>query len=313
MKLLNSVKQKLTELSNYIIVYNKEINYTKYILIGLVLCNIIAGLILWDLTKIQSIEVNFFNVGQGDSIFIQTPQNHQILIDGGPSDKIILKKLSQSMPQWDRTIDLIILTHPEHDHIAGLIEVLKAYKVENIMWTGIKRDTGEYIEWQRLIEKEGANIIIAKAGQKIFSGPGPEHYEINVIYPFENLENQEVKSVNNTSVIARLTFGKNSFLFTGDAFKSIENKLVENGVYLDSDVLKVGHHGSKTSSAREFIGRVSPEIAVIQCGRNNRYGHPYPETLATFEKFDVKILRTDVDGDIKIISNGSDLKVIIEH
>ena len=295
--------------TNRIIVYNKEINYTKYILIGLVLCNIIAGLILWDLTKLQSIEVNFFNVGQGDSILIQTPQNHQILIDGGPSNKIILNKLSRAMPQWDRTIDLIILTHPEHDHIAGLIEVLKAYKVENIMWTGIKRDTGEYIEWQRLIEKEGANIIIAQAGQKIFSNQGAGRYEIEVLYPFESLENQEVKSVNNTSVITRLIFGENSFLFTGDAFKSVESELIEQGVYLDSDVLKVGHHGSKTSTSQEFVKEVSPEIAIIQCGRNNRYGHPYPETLATLEKFDIKILRTDVDGDIKIISNGKDLDI----
>ena len=292
--------------------YNKEINYTKFILIGLVLCNIIAGLILWDLTKIQSIEVNFFDVGQGDSIFIQTPQNHQILIDGGPSDKIILKKLSGAMPQWDRTIDLIILTHPEHDHIAGLIEVLKAYKVENIMWTGIKRDTGEYKEWQRLIEQEGANIIIAQAGQKIFSNQGSKYYEIEVLYPFESLENQEVKSVNNSSIITRLSFGENSFLFTGDAFKSVESELIEQGVYLDSDALKVGHHGSKTSSSQNFIEQVSPKIAVIQCGKDNRYGHPYSETLATLEKFDIKILRTDIDGDIQIISNGSDLEIITD-
>ena len=293
--------------------YNKEINYTKYILIGLVLCNIIAGLILWDLTKIQSIEVNFFDVGQGDSIFIQTPQNHQILIDGGPSSRIILNKLARAMPQWDRTIDLIILTHPEHDHISGLIEVLKAYKVGNIMWTGIKRDTNEYKEWQRLIQEEGANIIIAQTGQKIFSNSGKGSYEIEILYPFESLENQEVKSVNNTSIIARLTYGENSFLFTGDAFKSKEKELIEHGVYLDSDVLKVGHHGSKTSSSQNFIEQVSPEIAVIQCGKDNRYGHPYPETLATLEKFDINILRTDQDGDIKIISNGSNLEIITQN
>ena len=291
-------------------VYNKEINYTKYILIGLVFCNIIAGFILWDLTKIQSIEVNFFDIGQGDSIFIQTPQNHQILIDGGPNYKIILDKLSQEMPQWDRTIDLIILTHPERDHIAGLIEVLKAYKVENIMWTGIKRDTAEYREWQRLITEENANIIIAQAGQKIYS---PGSYEIEILYPFESLENQEVKSVNNSSIIARLSFGENSFLFTGDAFQSTEDILAEKGIYLDSDVLKVGHHGSKTSTARDFVEKVSPEIAVIQCGRDNQYGHPFPETLATLEEFDVEVLRTDELGDIKIISNGSDFEIITEN
>lgn len=289
--------------------YKKEINYTKYILFGLLLCNATAGLILWDLTKPQSLEVNFFDIGQGDAIFIQTPQQHQILIDGGPSSTAILRKLSQTMPYWDRTIDLIILTHPEHDHIAGLIEVLKSYKVENILWTGIIRNTAEYKEWQKIIQDEGANIIIAQAGVKIFSGNSSEYYKLEVLYPFESLESQEIKSVNNTSVIARLSFGENSFLFTGDAFKSVENELIEEGIYLDSDVLKVGHHGSKTSTAQEFIEAVSPKIAVIQCGRNNRYGHPYPETLATLEKFDINILRTDQNGDIKIFSDGSSLEI----
>ncbi|GAH66398.1 unnamed protein product, partial [marine sediment metagenome] len=143
----------------------REVSF--FILGLLIFLNILAWLAVYDLNKPQSLEVNFFDVGQGEAIFIETPSRHQILIDGGPTS-IILEKLGQEMPFWDRTIDLIILTHPEHDHLAGLIEVLKRYKVENILWTGTVRDTAEYKEWQRLIgderEKEGAQIKIAQSG-----------------------------------------------------------------------------------------------------------------------------------------------------
>ena len=200
------------------------------------------------------------------------------------------------MPFWDRTIDLIILTHPEHDHMAGLIEVLKRYQVGNILWTGVVRDTAEYKEWQKLIKEEGAKIYIAQAGQQIEGGPT----SINILYPLESLEGQESKDSNNTSIVARLVFGENSFLFTGDAPQSVEKKLLETAI--DSDILKIGHHGSKTSSAQDFIGVVSPEVTVISAGKDNKYGHPAPEVLQNLSG--VKILRTDLDGDIKIISDG---------
>ncbi|MCK4473806.1 MBL fold metallo-hydrolase [Candidatus Parcubacteria bacterium] len=264
-------------------------------MIGLVCFNTVAWFAVYDLSKTKFLQVNFFDIGQGDAIFIETPQNHQILIDGGPSS-VILEKLNNEMPFWDRSIDLIILTHPEHDHIAGLLAVLKRYKVENILWTGVKRDTSEYNKWLELIENEGAEIFIAQAGQKIIAGKAI----FNVLYPFENLNEQEIKNINNTSIILRLVLGETSFLFTGDAFKSVERKLKDKGINLNSDVLKVGHHGSKTSSAEEFIKEVLPKTAVIQCGKDNRYGHPHQETLDILEKFNIKILRTDKHGDIKI-------------
>ena len=256
--------------------------------------NVLAWLAVWDLSQ-DNLTVTFFDVGQGDAIFIETPQNQQILIDGGPTS-IILEKLGREMPFWDRTIDLIILTHPEHDHMAGLIEVLKRYQVGNILWTGVVRDTAEYKEWQKLIKEEGAKIYIAQAGQQIEGGPT----SINILYPLESLEGQESKDSNNTSIVARLVFGENSFLFTGDAPQSVEKKLLETAI--DSDILKIGHHGSKTSSAQDFIGVVSPEVTVISAGKDNKYGHPAPEVLQNLSG--VKILRTDLDGDIKIISDG---------
>ncbi|MEK9134944.1 MAG: ComEC/Rec2 family competence protein [Patescibacteria group bacterium] len=269
------------------------------ILAVLFLVNLFAWLGVYDSNKHKFLEVNFFDVGQGDSIFIETPQRQQILIDGGPSSAI-LEKLRKEMPFWDRTIDLIILSHPEKDHMSGLLDVLKRYKVENILWTGVVRDTAEYKEWERLIKEEGAKIIIAHADQRLSLS---ERLSLLVLSPFENLEGKVFKDSNNTSIVAKLTFGENSFLFTGDITKSVEKELIS----IDSDVLKVSHHGSKTSSGDEFIKEVSPEIAVISAGKNNSYGHPHQEVLDVLNKYDINILRTDINGDIKIISNGNDI------
>lgn len=292
-------------------------NFVFGILIILFSLNILTWVAVYDLSQPRFLEVIFFDVGQGDAIFIETPENHQILIDGGP-DSTILEKLGKEMPFWDRTIDLIILTHPEHDHMSGLLEVLKRYRVEKILWTGVLRDTAEYQEWLKLIKEEGAVIEIAKAGQRIvFSKPGltkldffkkPSFNRLNrldILYPFENLEGKEFKNTNNTSIVARLVFGNNSFLFTGDAYKSVERKIL--GEEVDSDILKIGHHGSKTSTAQEFVAAVFPDIAVISVGRDNRYGHPHPQTLEVLRG--VRVLRTDLDGDIKIISDGVQYKV----
>ena len=289
----------------------------SFVILGCLFClNILAWQIIWDLKEPKALEVNFFDVGQGDAIFIATPKRHQILIDGGP-DSGILEKLSKEMPFWDRSIDLIILTHPESDHLVGLIEVLKKYKVENILWTGVVRDTSGYKEWIKSIPAKSAKIKIAQAGQKINWSRSNLGQYIDILYPLENLEGQEFKDSNNTSIVAKLNFGKNSFLFTGDAYKSVERKLIDRSfnfpVDIDSDVLKVGHHGSKTSSTEEFIKEVSPEIAVIQAGIDNPYGHPHLETLETLTKYGIKVLRTDKDGDIKILCSSQSLKLKLKE
>ncbi len=266
--------------------------------------NIFVWSVLCDFNKSDFLEVTFFDVGQGDAAFIETGGSRQVLIDGG-SDSLILEKLGKEMPFWDRTIDLIILTHPEHDHMAGLLEVLKRYEVENILWTGAVRDTAEFREWEKLIKEENANIIIARSLLRV----GFNNSYIDVLYPFEDLEGQETKNANNTSIVARLVFGEKSFLFTGDIEKSAERKLLESGAEVDSDVLKVAHHGSKTSSIPEFIEKVSPEIAVISSGKDNSFGHPHPETLETLSKCGINVLRTDESGDIKIVCNSQSLKL----
>ena len=270
----------------------------RIILLSLIGLNILAWSAVYYFNNLK-LEVIFFDVGQGDSIFIEIPLGYQILIDGGPTS-VVLEKLGERMPFWDKTIDLIILTHPDHDHISGLLEVLERYKVDNILWTGILSEGGEYEQWLDLISKEGAEIIIAKAGQRITAGDA----RIDVLFPFENLEGENVSDANNTSIVSKLIFGKTSFLFMGDAYKSTE-RLLNN---IDSDVLKVSHHGSKTSSDKNFISLVSPNIAVISCGQDNSYGHPHQETLDSL--LGIEVLRTDLIGDIKIISDGEKIKVV---
>ena len=272
--------------------------------------NILAWIAVYEVSKPSFLEVNFFDVGQGDAIFIVTPKNHQILIDGGPNSTI-LEKLAKEMPFWDRSLDLIILSHPEADHLSGLIEVLKRYRVDNILWTGVVRNTSQYKEWLKLVKIESANVLIAKEGQRIKAG----NLILDVLHPFENLAGKELENSNDSAIVNRLVFGENSFLFTGDITKKVEKELINRQdsfklATLDSDILKVAHHGSKSSSAEEFIEKVSPKIAVIQVGKDNRYGHPHQEVLDTLEKYGITILRTDRDGDIKIFSDGENLKIL---
>jgi competence protein ComEC len=278
-----------------------------YILVFLISANVLARLAVYHFFQSRFLEVSFFDVGQGDSIFIETPGQVQVLIDGGPSS-LILERLSEEMPFWDRTIDLVILTHPERDHMAGLLEALQSYQVENIVWTGLNRDNAEFEEWLRLIKKEQANVRFVSSGQRISIGD----YWLDVLYPFETLEGKTAESSNEYALVTRLSCGKKSFLFTSDIPKSVEKKLLGKGV-LDSDLLKVAHHGSKYSSGEAFISEVSPEMAVIQSGKGNSYGHPHQEVLDILEKYGISIFRTDINGNIKILCDSQSLRPVLQE
>lgn len=257
--------------------------------------------------KQEFLEIDFYDVGQGDAIFIETPKGKQILVDGGP-DLTILEKLGRELPFWDRYIDLVILTHPEYDHIGGLIEVIKRYKVGGILTTGVVRDTAEYRKWQRIIEQENIPIYIAQAGKVIDLG---SNIKLVILHPFENLSGQEIKKANNTSIVAQLVYGDFEVLLTGDIEKKVEKALVNSANPpaggpptggLESDILKVPHHGSKTSSTKNFIQAVNPIIAIIQAGKDNPYGHPHQSVLDTLS--DITTFITGRDGDVEILSDG---------
>lgn len=275
-----------------------------YFLGGLFVVVVLVWLAVFSLRGSGLLEVNFFDVGQGDAIFIETPEKIQVLIDGGPDAKI-LEKLGKEMPFWDRTIDLVVLTHPDPDHLNGIIEVLKRYKAKTILYTGV---VPEYLSeiGVDVIEKSRAEKIIAIAGQKI--NLGQDTY-IEILYPFENIAGQRFSDFNQASIVCKLVYGKTSFLLTGDAPKSVEYQLLAKGMNLKSNILKIGHHGSKTSTSDYFLEAVSPEVAVISVGKGNKFGHPHQEVLDALEKQKVKILRTDFAGNIKIISDGMGCKI----
>jgi len=262
---------------------------------------------IFALTNNNYLSVNFLNVGQGDSAFIETPEMHQILIDGGPGS-VVLSKIAKEMPFWDRSLDLVILTHPEADHMQGLLDVLQRYKANYILWTGVIKSAPEYDQWIKVLEKqekEGAKILIAEQGQEIKAGD----LKIDTLFPFKSLEGQRLTaSANDTCVVNKLIYGKDSFLFTGDITSDTEKKLVDSGEDIASDVLKVAHHGSKYSSSDLFLQAVSPKIAIIEVGKNS-YGHPTPETLQRLENFGIKMFRTDKDGDVEFVSDGNSIKI----
>jgi len=251
------------------------------------------------------LEIDFFDVGQGDSIFIETPKGKQVLIDGGP-DLTILEKLGQELPFWDRYIDLIVLTHPEYDHMNGLIEVIKRYKIGGILTNGVVRDTAEYKEWIKIIQKENIPVFITQAGGVIDLD---NDVKLFVLYPFENLAGQKIKKTNNASIVSQLVYKDFEILLTGDIEKKTENALVDSGLNLESDILKIAHHGSKTSSTEKFLEVVKPTAVVIQLGKNNSYGHPHQSVLERLRLNNIAVFRTDEDGDIKVLTNGINFEV----
>lgn len=242
--------------------------------------------------------IYFLDIGQGDSIFVKTPENHQILIDGGPKNRV-LEEMNYVMPFFDRSIDMVVLTHPHADHVDGLVEVLKKYEVAAVLITGVIFKNPSYEEFLREIEKQNIKVFIAESGTDFKFG----ETIFDIIYPKKQLIGDKFENVNNSSVAMKIIYGDKEILLTGDLEKEVEAELVEDyGSTLKADILKAGHHGSNSSSTTEFLDQVKPEIVIIQSGENNSYGHPNSESLANMQKAGVrKILRNDLEGRIEFI------------
>lgn len=254
------------------------------------------------------LSVYALDVGQGDAIFIETPRRHQILIDGGPDTRVV-SQLGEVMSFWDRSIDLIVLTHPQEDHMFGLIDVLRRYDVANVLMTGVNYHTRTYEEFKKAVEKEGARVMIAQAGEKIRLDDG---VEIDILFPANAIAGTDAPAdVNDTSVAARLRFGERTFLFMGDAGVQEEAALVHSGENIDIDVLKVNHHGSKTSTSKLFLEKTTPALAVVSVGAKNKYGHPHPDALARLAG--VPLYRTDMQGRVAVYTDGDRISVATER
>lgn len=249
-----------------------------------------------------TLRVYALDVGQGDGFLIEDPSGNQILIDGGP-DTSILRGLGRYIPYYDKTIELIILTHPQADHLAGLVEVLKRYRVRQVLVTNLAYDSAIYREWERLLEEKNVKINYAKTGEVMRLGGGAA---LQILYPYQDFGGRVASSeeINNFSIIAKLVYGKTSMLFTGDSEIGEEFNLIRSRLNIASDILKIGHHGSKTSSSETFLEQVHPMLAVISVGRNNTYGHPNKPVLDRLSKLGITAYRTDILGDIALESNG---------
>lgn len=242
------------------------------------------------------LHVKALDIGQGDAILIQTPQGKNILIDGGPGPTV-LEKLNEEMNFFDNTIDLMILTHPHADHVDGLVEVLKRYKVLQVLITGVTYSNPMYFEVQRLIYENNIRFDFARADTDYFVEP--EVY-LDIIYPTDSLAGTEFDNLNDSSIVAKLVYGDKSVLLTGDAELEEEHAILMTDQDVSATLLKAGHHGSRTSGSPDFIAAVRPEQVIISAGKDNNFGHPHPETIALYEREGIPYLVTKDVGTIEV-------------
>jgi competence protein ComEC len=275
----------------------------------LVLPLLIIAILVWSVALTMpddKLHVSFLDVGQGDAILIQTPNGQDILIDGGPDPQKINLELSQKLPFWDRTIDLVVCTHSQADHITGLVDVLQRYKVKQVLDPGVSYNSSIYQEWCNLVEEKQIKRDKAQAGQEIDLGNG---IKLEVLNPPASLWEGTSDDVDNNGVVLRLSWGKVSFLFTADIREEVEFALIGQRANLKSTVFKVSHHGSKTSTTSQFLAAVAPEVAVISVGEDNPFGHPSPEVLERLigRLGEDNVYRTDKNGTIEFITDGERL------
>ena len=277
-----------------------NLKVARWLVLGLclVLMTLVSFFVLTK-SKDDILKVTFLDVGQGDAIFIEAPNGNQVLVDGGSSSQV-LRSLGEVMPFYDRSLDLVIATHPDADHIGGLTYVFDRFVVGGVLETEMENKTDAFDLYQVKEKKEKAQIVKAVVGSRIILA---EDVVLDVLSPTANLKTGDL---NDSSVILLLRFKESSWLLTGDASVKVENYLARQfGESLDIDVLKIGHHGSKTSSSATFLEVTSPDWAVISAGVDNRYGHPHPDVLGRLEKMDIPYVSTVDKGNIYFESDGN--------
>lgn len=263
----------------------------------------------------KELRVNFLDVSQGDAILIETPGEAQILLDGGEG-QAVLGKLGEYLPLTDRTIELMILSHPHSDHLDGLIEVLKRYSVKEVWLTGVVHTSSGYLEFLNLLKDKKIPVknIFACAEIPVTGCSDEIAFENNVkfqvLWPRKNLAGQRVDDLNNTSLVLKLIYGDNSWLLPGDLDSAAEDELIKDSpTKLKADILKIAHHGSSTATGEEFLNLVSPTDTIISVGADNDYGHPSLRIVNRLKRAGVNIWRTDEMGDIITIGNGTKIKM----
>ena len=256
--------------------------------------------------------VQFADVGQGDMTVITTPSGHRIVVDGGPDGDRAAQVLGAALPFWTRTVDLLILTHPHDDHLAGLNEILRRYRVSNILSREVDFHSANFAVWRNLAAREGANAISAHPGTTFEFADG---VRVEILAPPDALPSGTESDVDNASVATRIVYGDRAILLTGDLFADGERRLVESEQTLRADALKVAHHGSATSSSRAILEAVSPSAAIISAGADNRFGHPSPEVIERLKEYvpPDRIFTTAERGSVTLETDGESLWVRTER
>jgi competence protein ComEC len=270
---------------------------------GAVGISVVLTIILFVATHARSsqTEVIFLDVGQGDSVLIKTKFGQNILIDGG-RDNRVLDRLGRNISFFDRKFDMVIATHPDSDHIAGLVPVLERYQVDLLLDPGVIHESAVHEAFLDIIEQKQIPVQFITNRTTYELG---EDMLLDVLFPNKSFVGKDVQDNNAASIIVKFSDGEIDYILTGDAPRTVEDELVALlGSFLDSEVLKIGHHGSDTSSSDLFLNMVTPEVSVIQVGKDNRYGHPSTRVLGRLRKRNIPVLRNDEHGDIRLVGNG---------
>jgi competence protein ComEC len=255
------------------------------------------------------LHVYFFDVGQGDSALIVTPGGRQVLVDGGPKSDSAIRALDGAMPSGDRSLDLVVMTHLDSDHSRGLLDVLDSYQVGAVLSGAANTQSAMYAQWQASLVRNRVDVISVHQGYRLDLGSG---VMAEVLNPLPATSDQ---TANNGALVLRVTYGDISFLLTADVEAATESILAAGHAGIQSTVLKVAHHGSKTSSTASFLDAVDPAVALISVGETNSFGHPSPEVIGRLllQTKRENLYRTDQDGEVEFITDGQDLWVNTER
>jgi competence protein ComEC len=265
--------------------------------VGGLIMGLIISVYLISQLPFGNFQFFFLDIGQGDAMYMRTPDDYHIIIDSGPNGKII-EELAEVLPLYNRTIDLIAISHPHADHINGFVEVLKRYEVKKILLVGTPSYNPYYVKLLELAENFEIPFLIATADKDFKVG---EYVYLDIVWPIEPMAGKEFENKNNASLSMRVITNNKTFLLTGDAEVEEEKEIIESGFDLTADIFKSGHHGSRTASTAEFLDAVNPETVVIQSGEGNDFGHPHKETLKKYLERGMKVSRNDLSGRIDFI------------
>lgn len=261
-------------------------------------------LLIWQSLQLGKFRLIACDIGQGDGMLIIAPGGQEIVIDGGPGRRI-LDCLGRHMPFWDRKVEMMVLTHPHAEHMEGLLAILDSYRVGTVVTTDIPNDTQMYKAWHERLLKSGAKVYEPNVGDALRVGT----IAFDILWPprdkIEQWKRAPAADLNDTSIVMRLDYGQFCGYLTGDLPKEVLATLINR----QCDLLKVVHHGSKTGTDEEVLSKIRPKIAVIQVGAKNQFGHPHKEVLDVLNKFGVKILRNDLNGEIEIVTDGKTLNL----